>query len=300
MSPAFLGLFIASVARYAQTVRKKGAIVRLTTHLTRYPWMLLCLLASTLAVASVESDNSERIRVEPIGDDVGPVRPKRFQSVTRLDASIRSDMRYASDQNFVGRPIAGYLAPVCYLADPAAIALVAVHKALLAQGYGLVLFDCYRPERATKDFVQWALTPEAAQKSHYFPRIEKSELFAKGYIARHSGHSRGATVDVGLYQLQDDPAAAVSGKTNGGVCRRRFAEDRAAGLLDFGSDYDCFDRLSRTAHPDLSEVAKQNRQRLVNAMAAQGFVNDDQEWWHFTFQPEPYPTVYFDFPITED
>jgi len=292
-------LFIASVARYAQTVRKKGAIVRLTTHLTRYLWMLLCLLASTLAVASVESDNSERIRVEPIGDDVGPVRPKRFQSVTRLDASIRSDMRYASDQNFVGRPIAGYLAPVCYLANPAAKALVEVHQGLLAQGYGLVLFDCYRPERATNDFVQWALTREAAQKTHYFPRTDKSELFAKGYIARHSGHSRGATVDVGLYRLQFDPAAA-SDKASNGVCRHRFAQDRAAGLLDFGSDYDCFDRLSQTAHADLSEVAKQNRQRLVKAMAAKGFVNYDQEWWHFTFQPEPYPTVYFDFPITED
>ena len=273
--------------------------MRLIAKVVRYPWIMLWLLLPLQAVGSDESDNSEGIRSEPIGGDIRPARPKSFQRVTRLDASIRSDMRYASDQNFVGRPIAGYLAPVCYLANPAAKALVEVHQGLLAQGYGLVLFDCYRPERATNDFVQWALTREAAQKTHYFPRTDKSELFAKGYIARHSGHSRGATVDVGLYRLQFDPAAA-SDKASNGVCRRRFAQDRAAGLLDFGSDYDCFDRLSQTAHADLSEVAKQNRQRLVKAMAAKGFVNYDQEWWHFTFQPEPYPTVYFDFPITED
>jgi zinc D-Ala-D-Ala dipeptidase len=76
--------------------------------------------------------------------------------------SIRSDMRYAGDQNFVGRPIAGYLAPVCYLANPPVKALVEVHQGLLGQGYGLVLFDRYRPERATIDFVQWALTREDA------------------------------------------------------------------------------------------------------------------------------------------
>jgi D-alanyl-D-alanine dipeptidase len=292
-------LFIVSVARYAQGVSKRKSIVGLVTKVIRYLWLLLWWLLLPQAIASVESDNLEGIRSETVGGDIQPERPKSFQRVTRLDSSIRSDMRYASDQNFVGRPIAGYLAPVCYLANPAALALVEVHQGLLAQGYGLIVFDCYRPERATNDFVQWALTREAAQKTHYFPRTDKSELFAKGYIARHSGHSRGATVDVGLYRLQFDPAAA-SGKASNGVCRRRFAEDRAAGLLDFGSDYDCFDRLSQTAHPDLSEVAKQNRQRLVNAMAAKGFVNYDQEWWHFTFQPEPYPTVYFDFPITED
>ena len=261
---------------------------------------MLWLLSPTQAMGSVESVNPEEAQAEQLSGDARPVRPKSFQSVTRLEASIRLDLRYASDQNFVGRPIAGYLAPVCYLTAPAAKALVEVHQGLLVQGYGLVVFDCYRPERATKDFVQWALTREASQKTRYFPRTDKSELFAKGYIARHSGHSRGATVDLGLYQLQGDQAATISGKSSDGVCRRRFAEDRAAGLLDFGSDYDCFDQLSHTAHPGLSKVATQNRQTLVNAMAAQGFVNYDQEWWHFTFQPEPYPTVYFDFPITED
>lgn len=260
---------------------------------------MLWLLLPAQAIGSVDLDNSEGARSEPIGGDIGPARPKSFQRVTRLDASIRLDMRYASDQNFVGRPIAGYSAPVCYLVAPAANALIEVHQALLAQGYGLIMFDCYRPERATKDFVEWALTKEASQKTLYFPRTEKSELFAKGYIARHSGHSRGATVDVGLYQLQGDQAA-VSGEVPGGICRNRLAEDRAVGLLNFGSDYDCFDRLSHTTHPSLSEVAKQNRRMLVNAMAAEGFVNYNQEWWHFTFQPEPYPTVYFDFPITED
>ena len=251
--------------------------MRLITKVIKYPWIMLWLLLPLQAVASVESDNSDGIRSEPIGGDIQPARPKSFQSVTRQDTSIRSDMRYASDQNFVGRPIAGYSAPVCYLANPATKALVEVHQGLLAQGYGLVLFDCYRPERATNDFVQWALNREAAQKTHYFPRTDKSEFFAKGYIARHSGHSRGATVDVGLYRLQFDPAATASGKASNDVCRRRFAQDRAAGLLDFGSDYDCFDRLSQTAHSDLSEVAKQNRQRLVNAMAAKGLVNYNQE-----------------------
>ena len=82
--------------------------MRLKAKVIRYPWIMLWLLLPLQAVGSDESDNSEGIRSEPIGGDIRRARPKSFQRVTRLDASIRSDMRYASDQNFVGRPIAGY------------------------------------------------------------------------------------------------------------------------------------------------------------------------------------------------
>ena len=312
MDSGFSGLFTGWFARYARGGSKRGVIVDLITKVVSGLWILLLLLSPAQAMDNLEANNPDQKgidsperdkspeRVNSPERDKSPVRPESFQRVSHLDASIRLDMRYASDQNFIGRPVAGYLAAACYLAAPAAQALVDVHQSLLAQGYGLVMFDCYRPERATKDFVQWALTKEASQKAQYFPRTEKSELFAKGYIAQHSGHSRGATIDVGLYQLPGDKVAVASGDTAAGVCRRRFDQDRKAGLLDFGSDYDCFDIRSQTAHPGLSNAARQNRQMLVNAMSSQGFVNYDKEWWHFTFEPEPFPTVYFDFPVTQE
>jgi len=108
--------------------------VGLVTKVIRYLGLLLWWLLLPQAIASVESDNLEGIRSETVGGDIQPERPKSFQRVTRLDSSIRSDMRYASDQNFVGRPIAGYLAPVCYLANPAALALVEVHQDYLRKG----------------------------------------------------------------------------------------------------------------------------------------------------------------------
>jgi D-alanyl-D-alanine dipeptidase len=112
------------------------------------------------------------------------------------------EMRYAGKENFVGRPINGYEAPVCLLTRQAAAALTQVQQQLSASDLGLKVFDCYRPARAVADFARWARDPQdQARKADYYPNIDKSQLFALGYIAERSGHSRGSTLDVTLVNL---------------------------------------------------------------------------------------------------
>lgn len=183
-------------------------------------------------------------------------------------------MRYAGSHNFVGRPIAGYDAPVCLLAEEAASALANVQRALAASGRGLKVFDCYRPVRAVADFAAWARDLEdQATKAEYYPNVAKDQLFALGYIAERSGHSRGSTVDLTLIDL-------ASG-----------AE------LDMGTPYDLFDPRSWPNDTSVSPEAQANRRALQEAMAAHGFQGLREEWWHFTLVGEPHLETYFDFPV---
>lgn len=188
---------------------------------------------------------------------------------------IQIDMRYAGADNFTGHPVAGYDAPRCLLLRPAAEALARVQAVLQAEGYTLHVYDCYRPVRAVQAFVAWAgdLQDQATRTAHY-PRVEKAALIPD-YIADHSGHSRGATVDLTLADCRH------------GTCRP----------LDMGTDFDLFDTRAHTASPEATPQQRAHRQQLVKAMAAEGFVNYPLEWWHFTFQPEPTPDTAYDFPV---
>lgn len=193
--------------------------------------------------------------------------------VRRLEPGIRVDARYAGSENFVGEPVDGYEAPRCLLARPAAERLAEVHRSLERQGLGLLVYDCYRPQRAVDHFVRWAAdTADVATKAAYYPNVEKSRLFEEGYIARRSGHSRGSTVDLTLVRLEGD----------------------APGPLDMGTPYDFFDPRSHTESPEVGEGQLANRLRLRQAMEAGGFRNYPAEWWHYTLENEPYPDTYFD------
>lgn len=195
--------------------------------------------------------------------------------VATLAPGIRIDMRYADSDNFVGAPVRGYEAPRCYLLRPVAEALARVQADLRAQGASLVVFDCYRPVRAVRHFVAWARdAADQRTKPRHYPRLEKSELLG-AYIAETSGHSRGATVDLGLL---DCPA---------GACR----------IADMGTGFDLFDVRAHTDAPGLSAAQRENRQRLVRAMAAHGFGNYPLEWWHYGYRPEPAPHTAYDFPV---
>ncbi len=195
--------------------------------------------------------------------------------VTTLAPGFVPDMRYAGEDNFTGRVVPGYEAPRCYLLKPAAEALARVQATLHAQGYALQLYDCFRPVRSVKAFVAWVHDPaDQVAKARYYPNIDKSTLL-DGYIAETSGHSRGATVDLGLLDCRD------------GTCR----------ALDMGTGFDRFDPLAHTANPDIDEAQRHNRQRLLDAMQAEGFANYPMEWWHFTFRPEPTPDTAYDFPV---
>lgn len=203
-----------------------------------------------------------------------PQKPAGFVDARAMIPGLVVEMRYAGKENFVGRPIDGYEAPVCLLTRQAAAALTQVQQQLSASDLGLKVFDCYRPARAVADFARWARDPQdQARKADYYPNIDKSQLFALGYIAERSGHSRGSTLDVTLVNLATK------------------AE------IDMGSGYDLFDTRSWPTDQTVSPAQRDNRTKLQAVMTAHGFRPLAEEWWHFTLNAEPHPETYFDFPV---
>jgi zinc D-Ala-D-Ala dipeptidase len=220
-----------------------------------------------------------------------------FVSIQDVDSTIIVDARYHGAHNFVGRPIAGYEAPVCLLTREAAEALAAVQRDVRAFGLSLKTYDCYRPQRAVDDFVRWAAdTADTRMRTEFYPAVDKRNLFRDGYIAERSGHSRGSTVDLTLVPLPAaaeptfDPSRQVDCRAPAG---QRFADNG----LDMGTGYDCFDPLSHTANPAAGPVALRHRLLLRSVMEKHGFVNYEQEWWHFTLGGEPFPDAFFDLPV---
>ena len=190
---------------------------------------------------------------------------------------IVQEIRYYSSYNFVGERVDGYEEPVALLTMEAARALKSVSKELNVQGYRLKIFDAYRPDTAVKHFIRWGIEDtDVRMKPYFYPNVEKQALFSEGYIARHSSHSRGSTVDLTLLDMS-------SGKE-----------------LDMGSPFDYF---GESSHPDYRGITPEqydNRMFLREAMLRNGFAPIDCEWWHFTLRDEPYPDTYFTFPVAHD
>ena len=196
--------------------------------------------------------------------DTGIIRDQRsFDSlmtdVRSLDRSIRVESRYVGADNFTGAPLPGYDADRAFLRKEVAAALARVQHRLRADHLGLLVYDAYRPVRATEAMVAWA------------ERVgRKVELVDGGYIASRSRHNLGTTVDLTLVDL------------------------RSHRPLEMGTEFDTFSEAAQTANA--TGEAAVNRKKLVDAMAAEGFQNYDQEWWHFSF-PVPLQ-LRFDVPIT--
>ena len=187
------------------------------------------------------------------------------------------EMRYYSTFNFVGDRIDGYEEPVALLTREAAAALKKVSDDLVSKGYRLKIYDAYRPQRAVDHFVRWAKDPDDTRMKRYFyPELDKEELFPRGYIARHSGHSRGSAVDLTLFDMASEKEA------------------------DMGGTFDYFGKLSHTDARGITGEQYENRMLLREAMVARGFKPLDKEWWHFTLRDEPYPNTYFTFPVSSD
>jgi D-alanyl-D-alanine dipeptidase len=137
--------------------------------------------------------------------------PRGFVYLRDTDPTIVQDIRYAGSHNFVGRPIAGYRAAECILSDRAATALKTVQGVLAANKLSLIVWDCYRPRRAVDDFLRWSRDPTHTEmKAEFYPRTDKQKLFAHGYLATRSAHSRGSTVD--LEQIPLNPSRIRRGR----------------------------------------------------------------------------------------
>lgn len=211
--------------------------------------------------------------------------PEGFVYLRDVAPDIRQDMRYASRQNFMRTRLPGYTAGECILTKAAANALARVQDAAARSQLTLVVFDCYRPQRAVDAMVAWVRQGKGTDPE-YYPKVPRSELIAQGYIGAKSSHARGSTVDLGY---------AFAGKTIPGktqVCGRR--DDLTA---DFGTPFDCFDPASRTASRAVFADAREARMALVAMMRREGFKNYAGEWWHFTLENEPFPGRSFDFVI---
>ena len=229
-----------------------------------------------------------------------PVAPDDFVVLQDIAPDIPGDIRYVTAHNFTGDPITGYHAPLCILTRPAAEALARAQQNFVERGYTLKVYDCYRPQRAVNDFVRWAEDlSDQRMKAEFYPRVDKSALFDDGYIAERSGHSRGSTVDLTLVALPDADRAApayVPGQPLVDCTapqQLRFPDDS----VDMGTGFDCFDTLANTENPRIEGDPAKNRLLLLEGLQREGFVNYDKEWWHFTYQPEPFPRTFFDFPV---
>lgn len=220
--------------------------------------------APVLCALALNACAAEPVRI------VSPLR-----DIQDFAPAIHLDMRYAGSNNFTGRIVEGYQAPKCLLHEPVARALARVEHGLRAQGFALIVYDCYRPTTAVQAFMAWArdLTDQSS-KARFYPALDKSVL-VPDYIAEKSGHSKAATVDLGLLDCRQAACSAV----------------------DMGTEFDFFDLSANTDYPGITPLQRQNRQKLLQAMAEQGFENYPMEWWHFTWKAGKLPDTAMDFPV---
>ena len=199
-----------------------------------------------------------------------------FVSIGEAVPDVLLDIRYYSSFNFIGERIDGYEAPAALLTREAAAALKKVSDEAVNLGWRLKIFDAYRPQKAVDHFVRWAKDPaDARMKAYFYPELEKKDIIPQNYIAEHSGHSRGSTVDLTLFDM---------------------ASQRDA---DMGGTFDYFGEKSHPDYPGITEKQHQNRMLLQKLMVKHGFRPLKSEWWHFTLDKEPYTDTYFTFPVRQ-
>ena len=209
--------------------------------------------------------------------NVHEMNPSGFVLLADHIPQIVQEIRYYSTYNFIGDGIDGYEEPCALLTKEAARALKAVSGEMIVQGYRLKIFDAYRPACAVRHFVLWGIEDQDIRmKPYFYPELQKQELFAKGYIAKMSGHSRGSTVDLTLLDMS-------TGKE-----------------LDMGGPFDFFGEISHPDYRGITDEQYENRMLLRRAMMRAGFRPIDCEWWHFTLEDEPYPDTYFEFPVSSE
>ena len=205
------------------------------------------------------------------------------------------EIRYYSTYNFTGDRVDGYERPTALLTKEAAAALKAVSDDVKKQGYRLKIFDAYRPRRAVAHFMRWArAVGDTRMKAYFYPNLDKSVLFAQGYIAERSGHSRGSTVDLTLFDMAAGREADMGGTFD---WFGRESHPDWCGDPETGAYTGEFPGAAPPTGGKINAMQFQNRMILRRAMMRRGFKPIREEWWHFTLADEPYPDTYFDHPV---
>jgi len=202
---------------------------------------------------------------------------KGFLFLDEALPGIRWDAKYATWDNFTGKPVDGYEVNRIVGTYELASALRVAQEKAADLGYGLLLWDGYRPQRAVNRFLQWSREPEDGRtKAKHYPNIRRSDMIRKGYVAARSSHSRGSAIDLTLYRLDTGE------------------------LVPMGGDFDLMDAISHHDAEGITKAEAENRRLLRGIMESSGFLSYECEWWHYCLKNEPYPDTYFDFPITLD
>ena len=218
---------------------------------------------------------------------------ENFVNITDVVPDVILEIRYFGTYNFVGNRIDGYMQPTALLTRQAAEALKAVSDDVKAQGYRLKIFDAYRPQRSVDNFVRWAKDEaDVRMKQYFYPDLEKNLLFPQDYIAEKSGHTRGSTVDITLFDMTTEKEVDMGGTFDwfGVESHPDFCGNPETGKYTGGKS------------PKGRSITKQqfeNRMILRQAMLRHGFKPLSSEWWHFTLKDEPFPDTYFNFPVKE-
>ena len=208
----------------------------------------------------------------PVFADTISTDKSDFAEISSVIDDVAFDIRYYSPNNFTGNKINGYKAPRAYLTKEALTALAKAADDLRSQGYRLLIWDSYRPQKAVDNFVRWINDADDEGDKSFYPNLEKSNLLAGNYIAEKSGHTRGSTVDLTIIK-------------------------KDGSFVDMGGTFDLFSEVSHPDYENITEEQKKNRKILHDAMINAGFKGIDSEWWHFTLQDEPYKDTYFDFDV---
>lgn len=212
------------------------------------------------------------IGIFPIWADTISTDKSDFDKIYNVIDDAVFDLRYYSAYNFTGHKIRGYKAPVAYMTKEALQALAVAAADLRSQGYRILVWDSYRPQKAVDHFVEWINDPNDPGNKSFYPTLHKSDLIAGDYIMPKSGHTRGSTIDLTIVK-QD------------------------GSFVDMGGTFDLFSEISHPDYKKLTRKQKKNRQILRDAMVKAGFKPLESEWWHFTLKDEPYPDTYFNFDV---
>jgi len=203
------------------------------------------------------------------------------------------EIRYHSTYNFVGARVDGYQEPVALMTRRAADSLRAVSEDLLKMGFRLKIYDAYRPQCAVDHFVRWAADiTDTLMRPYFYPDVPRDRLFELGYIAEKSGHTRGSTVDLTLFDMRTEKEVDMGGTFDwfGSESHPDFCGNPNTGTYTG-------DNSSSLAGRSITKEQFNNRMILRNAMLRHGFKPIDSEWWHFTLKDEPYPNTFFTFPV---
>ncbi|MBQ9228695.1 MAG: M15 family metallopeptidase [Eubacterium sp.] len=241
-------------------------------------FLTIVLSLSLVGCGNTASTDSKESDTEIAQTAVTPeMDSSDFVLLTDVVPDAILEIRYYSTYNFVGDRIDGYEQPIALLTKEAADALKNASDELKEKGYRLKIYDAYRPQMAVTHFMNWAKdVDDTRMKAYFYPELDKSVLFDQGYIAEKSGHSRGSTVDLTLFDMETEKE------------------------VDMGGTFDYFGELSHPDYTDgITEEQYNNRMILREAMLNNGFKPLEEEWWHFTLKDEPYPDTYFQFPVNE-